>query len=263
MKKTGIYIVLSAVLFLLFSCSEYQKLLKSDNYELKYNKAREYYEKGDYYRSSTLLDELGSVYRGRAEAEEIHYMQAKCYFGNEEYSLAAYYFKTFSEMFPVSTKAEECDYMAAYCFYLLAPNSSLDQTYTLRGIQELQLFLDRYPGSSLQDTVNILVDNLYLRMETKAYNNAKMYFDIGDYKAAITALKNVLIDYPDTHYREHAMFYMVKSAFLLAQNSVNEKKKQRFKDTVEYYHAFIDRFPESRYVKEAEKIYSQAVKYTN
>lgn len=265
MKRRSIYIfiALTVLAVSIISCSEYQKLLKSDDYEQKLIKAREYYEKGDYYRSTTLLDDLGNVFRGRSEAEEIHYLQGKCYFGNGEYSLAAYYFKTFSEIFPLSNKVEECDFMAAYCFFLLAPSSSLDQSYTLRGIQELQLFMDRHPKSELRDTVNILVDQLFFRMETKAFNNAKMYHDIGDYKAAIIALKNVLNDYPDTKYREQAMFYITRSAYLLAQSSVEEKKKQRYKDTVEYYLAFIDRFPESRFVREAEKIYSQSLKYIN
>ncbi|HOY38693.1 MAG: outer membrane protein assembly factor BamD [Bacteroidales bacterium] len=263
MKKRLLYLVLAVVVVITVSCSEYQKLLKSDNYELKYTKAVDYFGKGDYYRCMTLLDELSSVYRGRAEAEDIHYMMAQCYFNNEEYNMAAYYFKTFSEVFPVSRKVEECDYMAAYCFYLLSPGPTLDQTFTLRGIQELQLFLNRYPQSERRDSVNILVDNLYLRLETKAYNNAKMYFDIGDFKAAITSLKNVLIDYPDTQFREQAMYYIVKSAYYLAENSVEEKKKQRYKDTVEYYQSFVDRYPESRYVKEVEKIYTQSLKLIN
>jgi len=263
MKKAGSYLIVAVMLVIAVSCSEYQKLLKSDDYELKYKKAVAYFDDGDYYRSMTLLDELSSVYRGRAEAEDIHYMMAKCYFNNEEYNLSAYYFKTFSEVFPVSAKVEECDYMAAYCFYLLAPGPSLDQTYTLRGIQELQLFLDRYPKSERRDSVNILVDKLYFRLETKAYNNARMYFDIGDFKAAITSLKNVLIDYPDTQYREQSMYLIVKASYLLAENSIEEKKKQRYKDTVEYYQAFADRFPESRYLKEVEKIYTQSLKQIN
>ncbi|NLA24638.1 MAG: outer membrane protein assembly factor BamD [Bacteroidales bacterium] len=263
MKNIRLYIVLLLTALMFMSCSEYQKLLKSDNSELKFERSKEYFAKGDHYRTLTLLDDLGSYFRGSAEAEEIHYMKAKSHFGNQEYSVAAYYFKTFSEVFPVSEKVEECDYMAAYCFYLLAPSASLDQSYTERGIQELQLFLDRYPNSTKQDSVNILVDKLNYRMQTKAYNNAKMFFDIGNYKAAIIALNNVLIDYPDTQYRENAMFYIVKSAFLLAQNSVESKKKQRFFDTVEHYRSFVDRFPNSKHVKEAERIYAQSVKHIN
>jgi outer membrane protein assembly factor BamD len=262
-KTVRTYLLLFIVVSLLISCSEYQKLLKSDNYPLKLEKAREYYNSEDYYRAMTLLDELGTIYRASSEAEEITYLLAKCHYAQHEYTLAAYYFKRFSASYPNSSNTEEADFNAAYCFYLIAPAPSLDQTYTQRGIDELQLFIERYPTSEKRDTANVLIDNLHRRLETKAYNNAKLFFDIGNYKAAISALKNVLVDYPDTKYREDAQFYILKASFLLAENSIEKKQQERFESTVNEYLALIDNFPQSFYVKEAERIYNQALKELN
>lgn len=262
-KNVRKYLWLLLFVPLTWSCSEYQKLLKSDNYELKLEKAKEYYEDEDYYRAMSLLEELRSIYRGSNEAEEITYLLGKCHYAQREYTLAAYYFKTFAASYPFNEHAEEAEFTAANCFYLIAPSSSLDQTYTRRGIDELQLFIERHPKSEHRDSANKLIDNLHQRLVKKAYNNAILYYQIGDYKAAITALKNVLVEYPDTKYREEIYYYILKSSFDLAENSVERKQIERYESTIEEYYTLIDNYPESNYIKEAEKIYTQSLKIIN
>lgn len=263
MKTVRTYLLLLLLIAVLGSCSEYQKLLKSNNYPLKLEKAREYYEDEDYFKSMALLDELTGIYRGSVEAEEISFLLANCHFAQQEYTLAAYYFKTFAANYPYSKNAEDAEFKAAYCFYLIAPSSTLDQTYTRRGIEELQLFIERYPESSRRDTVNILSDNLHSRLENKAFDNARLFYDIGNYKASIRALKNVLIDFPDIEYREEIQYYIVKSTFLLADNSIENKRKERYEATVTEYLVLIDSYPDSKYVKEVEKLYNQTLKALN
>jgi outer membrane protein assembly factor BamD len=82
-----------------------------------------------------------------------------------------------------------------------------------------------------------------------------LYYNLGDYKASIIALKNCLNEYPDTKYREEILFLILKSSYLLADNSIYSKRKERFQDTVDEYYTFISEFPESKYVKEAQKMY--------
>jgi len=40
----------------------------------------------------------------------------------------------------------------------------------------------------------------------KSYLGAKTYFNLEDYKAALTALKSSLADYPETQYREEILY---------------------------------------------------------
>ncbi|MDY0161429.1 MAG: outer membrane protein assembly factor BamD, partial [Bacteroidales bacterium] len=101
-KNVYKYLWLLLLVPLMWSCSEYQKLLKSDNYDLKLEKAKEYYEEEDYYRAMSLLEELRSIYRGSNEAEEITYLLGHCHYAQREYTLAAYYFKTFAASYPFS-----------------------------------------------------------------------------------------------------------------------------------------------------------------
>ncbi len=259
-KLTYFFIALAIVL-LTGSCSEYQKLVKSSDYELKFEKAVKYYENEDYYKAQSLLEELRSIYRGTDKAEKISYYTAYCSYGLGELSLAAYLFKDFARQYPSSEHTEEVEYLAAYCYYLISPESSLEQAYTKAAIAELQIFIEKYPESDKRTEANELIDKLQYKLETKAYNNAYLYYNIGDFKAAITSLKLVLSDYPDTDYREDILFTIVKASYSLAENSVVSKKGERYKNTIEAYFSFVDNYPESKKIKEAERYYNNSLKF--
>ena len=156
-----------AAFFLMISCSEYQKLLKGTDFEAKYEKAMEYYDEEDYYRSQTLLEELLTIYKGTQKAEEVYYRYTYCYYNLDDYLLAGYHFKVFAQTYPNSDYAEECSYLSAYCHFLNSPNSSLDQTDTYKAIEALQLFINMYPQSTRKDSCNSLIDDLRFKLESK------------------------------------------------------------------------------------------------
>ncbi len=259
-KNKNIFIISVFVVFIITSCSEFQKVLKSSDYNLKYEKAQEYYNNEDYYRAQSLLEELVPIFRGTSKAEKVYYMYAYCLYNQGEHILAGYHFKNFARTYPTSKHVEECEYMSAYCQYLNSPEPSLDQTYTKKAINALQLFINKYPNSDKVEKCNNLIDELHKKLETKAFNSAMLYYKIGDYKAAITTFKNVLIKFPDTHYREEILFYILKSSYLYAQNSITKKQTKRYKSTITEYYALIDEFPKTTYIKQAEKIFDNSRK---
>lgn len=262
LKKLGTgFLTIGLLGLLLASCSDYQKLLSSSDYDLKYKKAIEYFDKKDYTRASTLMTELIPVYRGTEKAEEVNYRYAYCYYNQQDYVMAGYHFKNFVTSFPNSPYAEECAYMVAYCFYEDSPNPSLDQANTYKAMDELQMFMNQHPASSRVADCNKLIDELREKLVKKSFDSASLYFKLGDYKAAITALNNALKEFPDTHYREELKFLIVKSSYELASRSVYAKMKERFESSVEAYLGFVEEFPESSHLKEAERIYTNASKY--
>ncbi|PIP54185.1 MAG: outer membrane protein assembly factor BamD [Bacteroidetes bacterium CG23_combo_of_CG06-09_8_20_14_all_32_9] len=254
------FIIFISLSVIFASCSKYQKYLKSSDYALKYEKGVEYYEKKDYYRAVGLFEELENIYKGSDKAEKIQFYMAYCYYNQGENILAAYYFKNFSNRYPLSPHSEECDYMSAYCSFLNSPDPSLDQEYTYKAIEEMQMFLNKYPKSNRVTECNKIIDDLRNKLEIKSFKSAKLYFDIGAYKAAIIALKDGINDFPDTQFREDIMYLTLKSSYLLAENSINSKKPMRYQDTVDEYYTLIAEFPQSKYLKEAEKIFNDATK---
>ncbi len=240
------------------SCSQYQRLLKSDDFQLKYEKAIEYYEDGDYGRAITLFADVIPIYRGTAEAKTINYYFALAHFHNREYTLASHYLKSFVNAFPQSEHAEEFLFLSAYCQYLESPRYSLDQTNTRQAIRELQSFINRYPGSDRVHDANELIDELRFKLEKKRFKTGQMYYNISDYLAAATTFETLIKDYPDTKYREEAMYLTIKAYYEFAYNSIPQRQEERYEDVVSSYNQFLRRYPESDYLSDATRMKERA-----
>jgi outer membrane protein assembly factor BamD len=261
MRKFGFGLVLLAVIFT--SCGDYNKILKSSDYEFKYKKAVEYYEDGEYVKAGTLFSELVNIYRGTTRADKVYYYYAKSMIGQKDYLMAGHYFKTLLDEFPASDYAEEAQFMTGYCAYLLSPKARLDQSVTHQAIDALQLYLNLYPFSDRVTEANRLIDELRNKLVYKSYLNAKLYYDLDNYKASVVALTNSLKDYPDSRYREELMYMLLKSKYLLAMGSVKEKQEQRLSNALDEYFSFVDEYPDSKYKKEVEKFHETTAKMLN
>ena len=155
-----------------------------------------------------------------------------------------------------SEYVEESEFMSAYCYYKLSPRPSLTQEATFNAIGAMKMYMVRYPNSSRISECKALIAELSDKIVEKSYNSAKLYYDLGYYKSAVIALRNSLSEYPETQYREELMYLILRSSFLLADNSVASKKRERMQATADEYLSFKSEFPESTYAKEAEKIFS-------
>ncbi|GAA4513748.1 outer membrane protein assembly factor BamD [Sphingobacterium thermophilum] len=230
---------------------------------MKYQEAVKLYEKGKYAKARILFDDLASKYRGRAEAEDLFYLLANTHYKLKDYTAARYDFKNFANTYPNSERAEECRYMAAYCYFLESPRFSLDQENTRKAIDELQLFINYYPESERAEKASELIQILRDKLERKAFENAKLYYNMGladDYRAAVIALENVLRQYPDTKYAEEIEFLIFKSQYLYADNSRVYRQEERFNTAIDYYNSFIEHFPNSKFRSEADDLKKSADK---
>jgi outer membrane protein assembly factor BamD len=255
---TGFIALLIPVLLVTQACSSYQRALKGADYEKKFEVALKLYNKKDYQKAYPLFEELVSVTRVTARSEDVYYHYAWCNYYLDDLVSASYHFEQFASMFPTSKRAEETAFMAAYCYYLGSPEYSLDQTNSLKAIEQLQLFINRYPSSARVQECNDLIDKLRAKLEHKSFETGMLFFKTMDYKAAIISLKNTLREYPLTQYSEEILFTILKSNFLLAENSVETKKAERYKSTLDAYSNFIDKFAASKHRREAENIVVKA-----
>lgn len=254
------FFALFVSLLVLASCSDYQKLLKSTDYELKYNKAMAYYQAEDFVKASTLFEELTSIYRGSDKAEKLTYCYADALFKMKDYLMAAHYYAQFVKTYPASDWVEECQFQLAFCKYKQSPKPRLDQTLTYEAINEFQLFINMFPASPRVNEATRLMDELRDKLVYKSYLNAKLYFDLGDYMgnnylSSVIAAQNSLREFPDTKYREELSYLILEAKYIQAVKSVEEKKEERARDAVDEYYSFINEFPDSKYLKKAEAIY--------
>ncbi len=261
MRHSRFSIFLAALLgvALLFpSCSQYQRLLKSDDFELQYERALEYYEDEEYRRAIGLLANIMPIYRGTAEAQRIQYYFAMAHFHNREYTLASHYFKSYVNAFPRSENAEEFLFLSAYCQYLESPRYSLDQTSTRQAIRELQAFINRFPQSERVSDANELIDELRHKLEKKRFETGRLYLNISDYVAAATTFETMNKDFPDSEYREEAMFLTIKAYYEYAYNSIPQRQRERYQDVVRSFNQFERRYPDSEHMTSARRLRDDA-----
>jgi outer membrane protein assembly factor BamD len=253
------FLLLVAITFT--SCSEYQKALNRDDLTNKYYVGEKLYNEGKYNKALRLFDQMAPAYRGKPQAEKMFYMQAKSSFELKQYGMSGYLFERFVTNYPRSEKLEEAWMLSGKSFALLSPKYSKDQQDTYRAIDKLQEFINLYPESPYADEANKIIGELSLKLEKKYFEIAKQYNTIAgytrDYKAAIVALDNFMIDYPGTIYTEDALYYKFDSMYHMAINSVPEKKNERLQLAVSAYENLLKHKSDTKYKEQADKMLSK------
>ena len=241
MKRDQMNKFLSVILlvFVLTSCSSYQKALKSEDVAVKYAEAEKMYEKGKYSKAIRLFEQMATTFRGKPQAEKMYYMFSQSYYKTKQYYLAGYQFESFVSGYPKSEKIEEAAYLGAKSYSMLSPVYSIDQTDTFKAIDKLQAFIDRFPDSQYLAEANVTIKALREKIEKKVFENAKQYNKIADYKSALIALDNFISDYPGTPYKEEALYYKLDSAYKLAVNSVPSKMEERLNNAKTAYSSLV------------------------
>ena len=242
-----------AVLF--SSCGEYNKILKSTDYELKYSYAKKYFNMKEFTKSATLLEELVPIYKGTASAEESLYLLAQSYYGQKDYLTASQYFNTYYTTYPKGEYTELARYYSGYGLYLDSPDPRLDQTQTYKAIAELQLYLEYYPQSERAKEAQNIMFELQEKLAFKELLATRLYYNLGTYmgnnfQSSVITAQNALKNYPYSKYREEFMYYVIQSKYELAMVSVEEKLQGRYRDVVDEYYNYMNEYPEGKYVKQ-------------
>ncbi|MDB5233914.1 MAG: hypothetical protein JWR44_907 [Hymenobacter sp.] len=253
-RLTVLFLLVSSLL--LGACSNgYQKLLKSSDVNKKYEAAVKYYDKGDFFRAGTLLEDLIPLLKGRPEAEKAQFYFANTNFKQRNYVLSAFYYKSFIETYPNSEYAEEAAYLNAKSLFLDSPGYELDQTNTVSALESIQDFLNRYPESKFKAETDNMAQELQKKLENKAYESAKLYYQLRYNQAAVVALTNFQLQYPASAYAEQAAFLRLTAQYAWAQESIESKQRERYLEAVNFYQQFVDAFPKSKNLKAAQDMY--------
>ena len=250
----------------LASCSGYQKLLKSTDYELKWKKANEFYEQKKYQHAIELLEELEPIHKGTNRAEQTLFMLGNSYYNRKDFISAAHYFETYTKTYPKGTFTEDCRFLSGKAAYLSSPDPRFSQEETVKAMDQLGAFLDYYPESDKKPEVTKMLSELQEKLVYKQLLNSRLYYNLGNYlgnnyQACIITANNALSDYPVSIYREDLSFLILKSRYMLANESSEETKIERYKATVDEYYSFVNEYPEGKYLKEAKNILKQCQKY--
>ncbi|MDR0431618.1 MAG: outer membrane protein assembly factor BamD [Tannerellaceae bacterium] len=263
MRKVIYLWVMMIILF--SSCGEYNKILKSTDYELKYSYAKKYFNAKQYTRSATLLEELVTIFKGTTYAEESLYLLAQSYYGQKDYQTASQYFNTYYTTYPKGEYVELARFYSGYGLYLDSPDPRLDQAQTHEAINQLQLYLEYYPQSEHSSEAQNIMFELQEKLAYKELLATRLYYNLGtyggnNYLSSVITAQNALKNYPYSKYREEFIFLMLQSKYELALVSVDEKLQGRYRDVVDEYYNYVNEYPEGKYIRRAQRFYDYASK---
>ncbi len=263
MRKIFIF---SLLVLLLSSCGEYQRALKSDDYNYKFEFAKRAFDAKRYVQAATLFKDCSTVFKGTDKAEESLYLLAMSHFENKDYISSGPYFRSYYQRYPKGKFVESARYYCGYGYFLDSPDPQLDQTPTIQGIEELQAFLDYFPHSDKVPMAQQAIFELQDKLTLKQLQNAQLYYNLGtymgnNYESAVIVARNAVKDYPYSKYKEDLEMLILKARFREAELSVDERKADRFREVVDEYYSFINNYPDSPNRQEADNIYNIAKKY--
>ena len=272
MKKTIYAVVFLALLF--SSCAnEFNKVYKSTDNNFKYEYAKECFAKGKYVRASTLLQGLVTMQKGSDNAQESLYMLGMSEFNSRDYEGASATFKKYCQSYPKGAYTQEASFLIGMSLYNCTPEPRLDQSQTVNAIAAFQEYIDLYPDGKQKKDAQQRLFELQDKLVQKELYSAQLYYDLGqyfgnctyggnNYEACIITAQNALKDYPYSSLREKFSLLVMKSKFELAQQSVEEKKLERFQDAEDECYGFLNEYPDSKDKAMAEKFISKCKSYT-
>jgi len=253
------------IVFLLnTSCkTKFEKIRISNDPERILKEAHAYFDAEDYYKAQTLYELAIPAFRGKLEAEKIFFNYAYTHYHTKQYMLSSHYFKNFANTFGNSPKKEEADFMSAFSHYEMSPSHNLDQSESDKAIDAFQLFMNTYPQSERVEECNRLITEMRAKMEEKAYEEGKLYFDLKRYSSATTSLANMLKDFPETDKAAEVRYLIAKASFLLADNSVYLKKVERYNEAIARCNDFLKKHSRTKFKKEVSSFLEDSQKELN
>ncbi len=255
---------------LLVSCSEYQKVLKDGDPGVKYAMAEKLYNeaeaensKSKYRKALRLFEQIVPQYRGKPQGEKLSFLFSDTYYKLNDHYLAGYQFERFTQTYPNSEKVEEAAFKSAKSYFFISPRYDLDQTETVKAIEELQKYIVTYPEGENIKEANDLAAELRIKLEKKAYQIALEYYKKGNagvpgenYKAAVVAFTNFINEHPGSPFREAAFYHRFAAAYQLAINSYQFLMQDRLIEARGYYNNYMRFYPEAgQYYDEIQAAY--------
>ena len=259
MKYTNILLAAALLSSMVIACkSEYEVLLEGTDLEAKYAAAFDYFNQGKYAKSGQLFESLASVGTGTDRDDTVYY-----YWGLSNYRFKDYYtaeanFSSFIASHPFSPFAQDAQYYRIDCMYRETLRYELDQKPTNLAISAISQYLNDYPETPYRPICTNMLTELNGRLDRKAYENARLYYKMEDYRAASVALKNVLKDDSENIYREDILYYIAMSSYKFASMSVPEKQRERYMAFVDDYLNFVGEYEQSDYRRELDGLYRRA-----
>ncbi len=260
MKFRRTLILALAGLLAAVSCkSQYETLLSSNDVDAKYQAAMDYFNQKKYLKAAQLFESMAVLTSGTPRDDTVQFYWGLSNYRYKDYYTAESNFAKFISNYPRSPFTGEAIFLRLDCLYRATYRWELDQTPTRTCLAAIAQYVQEYPSDKGHlEACQKMMDDLYDRLDRKAYENARLYYKMEDYLAARVALRNVLKDNADNRYRENILYYTAMASYHYARLSVPAKQQERYLTFADDYLNFIGEYPESKYRRELDVMYRRS-----
>lgn len=157
--------------------------------------------------------------------------------------LAINEFQEFLAFYPTHARADYAQYKMGMAHFRQMRAPQRDQTETRDTIRELELFVTRYPNSTLMSEVKGKLRDAKDRLSEADFEVGVFYFRQRWYPGAIDRLRALLKEDPEFTGRDGVYFYLAESLSKVARPA----------EALPYYERLIAEFEQSEHLEEARK----------
>lgn len=257
MKLKTLFLALTAVAAMASCKSQYEIVLNSNDADMKYDAAFDYFNKGKYSKAAAVFESLSVLTDGTERDDTVRY-----YWGLSNYRFKDYYtaetnFERFIEIYPRSPFTSDARFLRIDCLYRSTLRYELDQAPTYKAINAISEYILDFPENTHMQECRDMLLELNNRLDRKAYESAKLYYKMEDYLASRVALRNVLKEDAENVYREDILYLIAMSSYKYASLSVPEKRKERYLTFIDDYLNIVGEIPETHYRRELDNVYNR------
>lgn len=225
-----------------------------------YERGKEYFDRERYDRAIEYFQAVFTYGRQNPAAADAQYYLAWSHMNSREYILAASEFNRFAQIYRTDPRVPEAEFQRARSYYEQSPGFQLDQSSTVRAVDELQLFINRYPQDERVEEAEAMIAELHEKLARKDFETARLYERRQMFEAAAIMFERVFDKYPSSSpWAERALIGAMENFISFADQSVVARQDERLDLALVNYERLVQLFPESEYRSEAERLYREVM----
>lgn len=242
-------VVVFSILFgihLFGGCSSSQEVTTLSAEE-RFERAKTLFDNEDYLEAINEFTVLTLQFQGSAYADDAQYYLGECRFARGEFLLGVFEYQQLMRNMPASPLVPDTQFKLGLSYTMLSPKSTLDQSYTLKAIDELQTFVEYYPSHPQATRAEEIIRDLTNKLAKKSFEIAEQYSKLEWYKSSIFYYDDVIEKYHDTEYAP--LSYLGKVEVLVT--------REKYKEAAQELRMFYDKYPNSVLRSRADKLKSR------
>lgn len=203
------------------SSAPQKKVVKRQHYSCTESvaKAIRLYNQKKYSAMEPILTDAKTQCGGSTIMDTVLYYLGLSYIKTKRYVEAKSELDRMTQDYPYSPFFDDAKFRVGQAAYFQSNPSSKDQTETNDAIRIFRDILDANPNNKMADSIRYYLNEAQEKIAFKEFENSKFYEKLKENDAAIVYYKSFINDYPESRYKDQALFNMANLLIKLDRKS--------------------------------------------